>query len=381
MKKRVAVACSGWLLIEVLLILTATVGHVSLMGIAAGILAAMVLLSWLGGFYMRNYLEAEIRIPATADKRQKKTGTLAVKNRTRIPVMHLYGELEVHNALTGEETILEWALTVPAEGQTEESFELQSEHCGYIRVRIRRMWIMDWFGILPVPMSCDASGKLSVLPDTFFSQVSLELPFYQTEEEESYAPDKKGYDLSEIYQLRDYVEGDPIRQIHWKLSGKLDSLIVRDPALPVSRSLLVLWDKNTAEASPAEMDAMAEAVASVCQALSQNGVVYTLAWTDGSELHREEISGTEELLQTIPQMYKSGADPERSGADWWLETYGRAEYGKVLYFARTLPGTIEDFTDGQICALLCDGTAADSRIVTITYKADTVMEDLQMVVL
>lgn len=122
---------------------------------------------------------------------------------------------------------------------------------------------------------------MSVLPDTFSAQVSLELPFYQTDEEESYAPDRKGYDLSEIYQLRDYVQGDPIRQIHWKLSGKLDTLIVRDPSLPVSRSLLVLWDKNTAESSPIEMDAMAEAVASVCQELSQNGMIYTLAWTMG----------------------------------------------------------------------------------------------------
>ena len=38
----------------------------------------------------------------------------------------------------------------------------------------------------------------------------LSIP-YQTDEEESYAPDRKGYDLSEIYQLRDYVQGDPIR--------------------------------------------------------------------------------------------------------------------------------------------------------------------------
>ena len=165
------------------------------------------------------------------------------------------------------------------------------------------------------------------------------------------------------------------------MSGKLDTLIVRDPSLPVSRSLLVLWDKNTAESSPIEMDAMAEAVASVCQELSQNGMTYTRAWTNGKELCREEIPGTDELLQIIPQMYKSGTDLEKSGVDWWLETYGRAEYGKVLYFCRILPETIEEFTDGQVCALICDGAQADSQIYTVTYGAETVREDLQMVVL
>lgn len=65
---------------------------------------------------------------------------------------------------------------------------------------------------------------------------------------------------------------------------------------------------------------MAEAVASVCQELSQNGMIYTLAWTNGKELCTEEIPGTDELLQIIPQMYKSGTDLEKSGVDWWLET-------------------------------------------------------------
>jgi len=98
---------------------------------------------------------------------------------------------------------------------------------------------------------------------------------------------------------------------------------------------------------------MAEAVASVCQELSQNGMIYTLAWTNGKELCTEEIPGTDELLQIIPQMYKSGTDLE----------------------------TIEEFTDGQVCALICDGAQADSQIYTVTYGAETVREDLQMVVL
>ena len=196
---------------------------------------------------------------------------------------------------------------------------------------------------------------------------------------------EKQYFANQIIWIPDYTEGGFMKKFYLKLDilNMLSDEKRRKTFGTEEESMLkdAFIDAGIIDKETLEMDAMAEAVASVCQALSQNGVVYTLAWTDGSELHREEISGTEELLQTIPQMYKSGADTERSGADWWLETYGRAEYGKVLYFARTLPGTIEDFTDGQICALLCDGTATDSRIVTITYKADTVMEDLQMVVL
>jgi len=39
--------------------------------------------------------------------------------------------------------------------------------------------------------------------------------------------------------MREYRRGDPIRSIHWKLSAKYDSLIIRQPLVPPSHSRLV----------------------------------------------------------------------------------------------------------------------------------------------
>ena len=181
MKKKMFEACGGWILTEVLLLVTAWTSHLVLVWIAAVLMVGLVFLTWGLGFYVRNHLEAEIQIPVTADKRQKKAGTLVIKNDSRIPVMHLYGELEVKNGLTDERSLLEISMTVPSGGTAEENFEICSEHCGYLRVQIHRLWIMDWFGILPFPVSCSGNSKMSVLPDTFSTQVSLELPFYQTD--------------------------------------------------------------------------------------------------------------------------------------------------------------------------------------------------------
>ena len=70
---------------------------------------------------------------------------------------------------------------------------------------------------------------------------------------------KKGSDYSETFQLREYVPGDSIKQIHWKLSEKLDKLVVREASLPVQKSTLVFWDKYAENGfSPEEADAMAE---------------------------------------------------------------------------------------------------------------------------
>lgn len=237
---------------------------------------------------------------------------------------------------------------------------------------------MDSFH-LEIP--CKSDGRTSILPNTFSTEVSLQIPYCQQDEEENYAPDRKGNDASEIFQLRDYVPGDPVKQIHWKLSSKLNHILIKEASLPVSRSLLVFWDKNTEEASPDEMDAMAESVSSICQALSQDGVQYTLGWTDGQEICQEEAFTLEELLRLLPQMLKNGQNPVEDGVSLWMDAYGRAEYGKIIYFAKRIPESLEEFSGGEISILLCDGIPADNRWNTMVYHAQTFAEDLQMVVL
>ena len=87
------------------------------------------------------------------------------------------------------------------------------------------------------------------------------------------ASNRRGEDRSEVYQLREYRPGDDIRQIHWKLSSKLDELILKEASQPESRSLLVFWDKRTG-GNPQQMDALAEVVSSAGMALLQSGVPY-----------------------------------------------------------------------------------------------------------
>ena len=40
---------------------------------------------------------------------------------------------------------------------------------------------------------------------------------------------KSSSTYSEIYDVRDYVEGDPVKNIHWKLSAKKDRTLIKEP--------------------------------------------------------------------------------------------------------------------------------------------------------
>ena len=53
---------------------------------------------------------------------------------------------------------------------------------------------------------------------------------------------RKGNDLSEIFDIREYVPGDDIRSIHWKLSSKTDTLILKEASDPSHYNVVILPD-------------------------------------------------------------------------------------------------------------------------------------------
>lgn len=70
------------------------------------------------------------------------------------------------------------------------------------------------------------------------------MPEVQSPDSDTSSPDRRGSDLTEPFRLREYAPGDSLRQIHWKLSSKLDRLVIREPGMPAARTLLVFWDRS-----------------------------------------------------------------------------------------------------------------------------------------
>lgn len=134
--------------------------------------------------------------------------------------------------------------------------------------------------------------------------------------------------------------------------------------MPESRSLLVVWDKRI-QATPKEMDALAEAVSSVCQGLVNDGLSFDLCWTEEEPCTRW-IENEDQLLQAIPPMVSTAG-----AADCALPVL--REYGTVLYFGTQIP---DDVMSDRVTCLLCGQAAGeDGRIVGFT--SDTVQEILR----
>ena len=319
-------------------------------------------------FAVKNKISAKAVLPPTAEKGRKVCGKIVLENKSAFPIFKAVCEVSVKNNLTGEENRMDIALSAPPKGKTEGEFCLSSEFCGYITAKIERVFLTDIFGIFPLEAKnfSSSKGKTTVLPETFESVIVFNGILPVPEDSESYAPDKRGNDYSETFQIREYAPGDSIRQIHWKLSEKLDKTIVRDASLPIAKNIMLFWDKTAGSAK--EIDAMAEVCSSAAESLLKSGYEFMLGFSEKNKSEFAEIKTEEELLEAIPRMIKFGGEKSEEGFENAFE-----HFGKVIYVAKEPPENL--FEKEGVSLLICDKSATGANITV--FGAESYAEDLE----
>lgn len=128
----------------------------------------------------------------------------------------------------------------PITGQTWDMAEdepLPTDHCGALVCSIIKPRIYDYLGLFSMKMNHDPKKTMLVLP----TPIPMDLPGVDSDTVHVWKP-KWGGGFAENHELRLYQPGDSIRQIHWKLSAKTGSLILRQPMEPVRQEVTVAME-------------------------------------------------------------------------------------------------------------------------------------------
>ncbi len=115
--------------------------------------------------------------------------------------------------------------------------------CGMVSFQISSVEVSDYLHFFTTRLSCKQTVTVPVLPET----ISVELPSTAPVSdgmEEFTESDLKGNLSSDIKEIREYRPGDRLQRIHWKLSAKLDDLLVKELAHTTILSLVVLPECN-----------------------------------------------------------------------------------------------------------------------------------------
>lgn len=150
--------------------------------------------------------------------------------------------------------------------------------CGCYRIAAARAERLDPLGLFRKKLSCGEAAHMLVLPRRFPLEVELADTGDFWADTEPASTLRPGNDPSETFQIREYAPGDPIRQIHWKLSEKSGKTLVRDFGLPVVRSMLLLIETGGGrEIPPDRMEQCLELLASLSAALTGQGIRHRIA--------------------------------------------------------------------------------------------------------
>ncbi len=97
-------------------------------------------------------------------------------------------------------------------------------HFGIYELELTRGRLLDFLGLFRLPFRLSAGQRLTVYPQP---QQPAAVPPLELFQALRYHP-LPGGGFSEVHETREYRPGDSLNTIHWKLSAKTDSLIVRE---------------------------------------------------------------------------------------------------------------------------------------------------------
>lgn len=210
----------------------------------------------------------------------------------------------------------EYSISVPVKQRSEEtvSITITPDHCGEVEFYIKKARISDFLGFSSLFRKINFSGKITVLPNAFPMNAELESGVAGGLESDIFSPSKAGDDPSEIFQLREYRDGDRHNRIHWKLSSRSESFIVKELSQPVNSKIMILCGFSCGGGDLANS---ADGVFNMAMTLSsffiRNGRLHTLAAAlDDSTLFTADISDDNSLYAAFTELCANTARIENS---------------------------------------------------------------------
>lgn len=101
---------------------------------------------------------------------------------------------------------------------------VDTTHCGSYSYKLTWLYVYDLFGLFCIRINLNKNNEILVKPVPAMPEIMPDMYGFKAKNLR-----KSKQPGSEIYDIREYQIGDPLRSIHWKMSAKKDALLVKEP--------------------------------------------------------------------------------------------------------------------------------------------------------
>ncbi|MCL2527913.1 MAG: DUF58 domain-containing protein, partial [Defluviitaleaceae bacterium] len=175
-----------------------------------------------------------------------------------------------------------------------DSISFTSANCGMIKLSLINITASDMFSLSSWKIKRAMESEILVMPKPLDIQLTINPRAKAVLDSEEYSMNHPGNDPSETFAIREYIPGDSLKSIHWKLSLKTDTLLVRELGMPVMDKILLLMEtalpQGISEINHDQISAVTAALYSISREID---VPHTLGWMDtvsGAYISQEIIN-------------------------------------------------------------------------------------------
>ncbi len=202
-------------------------------------------------------------------------------------------------------------ITFPLNALTKQTVtcDLESEHIGVVKLSIRDIILQDYLRLFSLRIKVRKEYEVTFLPEILPIEMDMRPNTLMNDDSDVFSKNKKGDDPSEVFAIRDYVGGDKLNRIHWKLSSKTENLMVKDYSLPINNKVVLLLELGApvGEKQLHEVDAAVGAAISISNFLCEAEILHYICWYDaGSErFFDEEIKTRDDMYAALGMILAS----------------------------------------------------------------------------
>lgn len=211
-----------------------------------------------------------------------------------------------------------------------------STDSGRINVKVSNLVLIDIFGLCSHKIKCPKYAE-SIVSPVLYEDLNIRLG---SNSSSSYLGENslpvKGNDHTELFNVRDYAPGDSLNSVHWKLSGKFDSLKTKEFGGTDDNRTLILVDMSRKKAGqPAtdeQLNCVLDASASVSESLKSRGIAHCIGWFNDGAYSRAEVYDNDSFVKAIYALMSIKVDDGNAESLFYLtKTAECSIYNKIIF--------------------------------------------------
>ena len=275
-----------------------------MLGFSMGIVFVLSCAELLVRFFT---IKCHLEIPISmAEQNQPVNVLLRMENKCFLPIRRVEVYAGKRNQLE-QKGKKQWISLYDIKfGSSKHRYQVVLNEAGCHEIEVSQIRMYGLFGVFYIRKKCREFATIMVLPEVHSTGIIVSGRVRNfLGDADIYDEFRPGHDPGETFEIREYREKDKMQNIHWKLSARMDELMVKENSLPKACAIVLMphITKQQRKRKPflskkrssSNNGAFLELIASISYTLMDQKCPHFIAWhsKEKNEIRRIRIDDEE----------------------------------------------------------------------------------------